>query len=73
MTEKSYAWCRNFESTECLNIGSQIMQRVFSPESVHKGGSSNIADDWDILFARDMCASCERFKNKTLSESCNTY
>ena len=66
MTEKSYAWCKYFESLQCPNIGSEIMQRIFSPDSVHKGNFSNIADDWDILFARDMCATCTRFEYKTL-------
>ncbi len=64
MVERSFAWCKNFESIECPNINSQIMQKIFSPNSIYKGDLSNIADDWDILDALDTCTNCNKFEYK---------
>ncbi len=64
MTEQSYAWCKYFESTDCPYLGHQIMQKLFTPNSINKGNFSNIADDWNILDAIDMCANCNDFEHK---------
>ncbi len=64
MTEQCYASCKYFETTGCPDINSKTMQRIFSPDSIYKGSSSNIADDWDILDAIDTCANCDNFEYK---------
>ncbi len=67
MNKKTYPWCKHFESTKCPRIGSQAMQRIFTPNSKYKGNFSNVANDWDIFFALDTCNNCDDFKHKNLS------